>query len=1071
MHLDVRSWFSFHDGVASPEALCEEAFRNGYDTLGMADVDATHGLIRFYRAAVHCGLRPLLGLSLTDPRIYTAKGGESLDPSIAAATVIAADRDGYSEVCALAAARHIDPRFDLGAAIERHSEHCFVITDQPYLLQRLARSLGPKRLRVRVNASYGSTSRARQLQQLKLARSWKLDPVACTDVRFLHPQDQHVHAVLRAIGQNTDLQRVVGVRGRSHYLAAPVELPGYYFDCPEAVANVAALAQRCNVELELDKWLPPISLSESRDACAMLRTLCEHGRRRYVGTNWDGKYAARLDYELGVIEAFGFTEYFLFIHDILEFARRERIPYLGRGSAGNSLVSYLLGITPVDPIEQNLWFERFINKDRKSPPDVDIDFASNRRDEVIRYLQSRWGSERVAMVCTLNCFRSRGAVREVGKVFGLDEREISKVTRQMPSVNAGMLPYVQQQYAEMRGVDLTQEPYRQVIPLAARLDGVPHHVGVHCAGMVVAPTRLTNFTGLQHSAEGLVITQYDMYDIERIGLIKVDILGNCGLQAMDTTLRSLDTRGIHPPVQDWKALVQDERTRRSVAEGRTMGCFYVESSAMLQLQRKLNPDSFEDLTIATSIIRPGVAQSGMMDEYIRRSKGQPQKMKTHWLLEKMLPETHGVMVFQEDVIKVAMELAGLSAVDADMLRRAMSGKSRGTASMAKVRETFIEGCCRRHGIEYLEAAEVWRQVASFSGYSFCKSHSACFSVLSYQVVYLKEYFPAEYMAAVLSHDGGFYSNSAYISECKRMGLKVLLPDVNHSHMDYRAESDRSIRVSLLPIANIRHALKERIVRERERGGHYRSLADFIRRCRPQKGELDILVQCGALDSLGLTRPELQWQTDQEFLPVMRRAGSLALPFDEADRSAALGAGTAAIATDYDAATRLRLEQQHLGMLVSCHPLELVQSPPGVVQAIDLPKHTGRTVRLLGWCIATKRVGIGDRQAVKASLGEPLDESDTDPAGFPSSRDEHVSTAEDLGLVRSEPVAWRSGPGKVMKFMSMEDTTARYELVVFPQVYRSVAHITMYQGPFLVEGVVKNEFGECVVEARNLRLLD
>jgi len=1385
MHLDVRSWYSFHDGVASPAELCAHAAELGFAELGIADIDGTYGLIQFYKAAMKAGVKPILGIALTDltgsaavsaaaqvtgdrlqvtdkpsrseavlrpsgvdeeramhgiaptedgghalphdsglptsdlgPRTSDFRqdgghggpphqdGGQGRPPhhqeAEPAAWVYARDRDGYSELCWLAAWRQgclgegtgnreqgtgkregfRSQDAGLAQVLAERTEHCFVVSDHERLLSHLAPRLGPQRLFVRTDANYGESYRARQIRQLKLAARYGLAPAAMSDVRFLRPQDQAVHHTLRAIGQNATLYTAQGVRPRQHYLAAPTELPGYYYDCPQALATTRRLAERCEVDFELGRWVfPDFPLKGGADPRSVLLQLCERGLSwRGIGGGGAGgspagnagrlaacptDYAARLEMELRVIEQLGYTSYFLAVYDIVREATRRRIPHVGRGSAANSLVSYLLGLTPVDPLRYDMYFERFLNPQRTSPPDIDIDFNWKRRDEILSYVYQRWGSGRVAMISTHVTYRARSAVREVAKVFGLGDAEIGAVSKFLPHIAASDLPSAQRDFPELRGIDFTSEPYCHVLPLASRLDGKPRHLGIHCGGIVIAPTRITDYTGLQRAAKGFVVTQYDMFPVEDVGLIKIDLLGNRSLGVLEDTLASIgreqgtgnregfriqdsgcgagentssgggtppDNDGrrdaaptitsdiglrtsdspvdIHRVISDWEALATDEATVALIREGLTIGCFYIESPGMRQLLRRLRTRTFLDLTAASSVIRPGVAESGMMQEYIRRVRGEAGKMPTHPLMREIMPETHGVMIYQEDVIKVAHRLAGMSLADADLLRRAMSGKLRSQSAMNQIRERFIGGC-EHNGLDIASALEIWRQVASFAGYSFCKAHSASFATLSFQVAYLKAHYPAHFLAAVLSNGGGFYGPRAYLSECERLGLRVLPPDVNFSRLEYTAEKTgnreqgtgnreeqdpvgaasrrppqvgpdsvpvkqiqgsgesyspsapmgrgreeasrlpagsvpcslfpvpfphNAVRVGLAVIKGAGAALLARVVAERERGGLYRSLPDFIRRTRPGLSDLAILIKCGALDSLGLSRPELLWLAQIERKANVRASGgrpSLAaipsgadrrvrhpsrtepsaplespagtralhdqtpLPLDDSARIADFRARIGSTLDGYSEHKLCELELQHLGMLVRRHPLTLfAHLSAGLTCARDLPRHAGRWVRLLGWCIAVKRVDLTHRQSVRDTLELQAEHADR-PEPSPTDErdeldDEREGTAEDLGIVlrapaRQNPVGTasrrppmsgggtppppaESGGRRAMKFMSMEDLTGTFEVTLFADAYARFAHLTRYAGPFLVTGKVEEQFDTYTINATGLQLL-
>lgn len=1220
MHLDVRSCYSFHDGVAPPAELCAHAAELGFTELGVADVDGTYGLIQFYKAALKAGLKPVLGLALTDPEAQAAAGVPA-QPGEPAAWIYARNRQGYSELCWLAAWRQgcledsaeAGPRRrgaaaagaghgSLAAVLSQHTEHCMVVSDREPLLAYLTPRLGPERVYARLDGNYDEAGRARQLRQLKLAARCGLRPLACTDVRFVRPQDQVLHHTLRAIGQNATLYSAAGVRPRQHYLAAPTELPGLYYDCPEALANTRHAAGRCEVDFELGKWVfPDFPLAGGADPCRALLQLCRRGLA-WLGIGGAGRleacpagYTARLEMELAVIEQLGYTSYFLAVYDIVREARRLGIPHVGRGSAANSLVSYLLGLTPVDPLRYDMYFERFLNPQRTSPPDIDIDFNWKRRDEILNYVYQRWGASRVAMISTHVTYRARSAIREVAKVFGLGDAEISAVSKFLPHISASGLPTAQRDFPELRGVDFASEPYCHVLPLASRLDGKPRHLGIHCGGIVIAPGRITDFSGLQRAAKGFVVTQYDMFPVEDVGLIKIDLLGNRSLGVLEDTLASIGRRpplatvsagadrrirhssrsepsaplkspagtqalaDIRRAISDWETLATDPASVAMIREGLTMGCFYIESPGMRQLLRRLRTQTFLDLTAASSVIRPGVAESGMMQEYIRRVRGESAKMPTHPLMREIMPETHGVMIYQEDVIKVAHRAAGMSLADADLLRRAMSGKLRSQAAMNEIRERFIAGC-EGQGIDIASALEIWRQIASFAGYSFCKAHSASFATLSFQVAYLKAHYPAHFMAAVLSNGGGFYGPRAYLSECERLGLRVLPPDVNYSRLEYTAEAAgardegagireagepggrpsrpaaaveaqagtpalhppspcNAVRVGLAVINGVTAALLARSVAERERYGPFRSLPQFIRRTRPGQRDVEVLIKCGALDSLGLTRPELLWlaQIERKAMvqvgsmapadprraaragkppPAASSASPVTLPLDDAGRIADFRERIGSTLDDYDELKLCELELEHLGLLVRRHPLTLfAHYAAGVVNARDLPRYTGRFVRLLGWCIATKRVDLTRRQAVRDTLELQAEHSDrpepspTDEQDEPGS--EREGTAEDLGIVlrpvrplrpnnaavtagataRQGSVAEDSaGYRRAMKFMSMEDLTGTFEVTLFADAYARFAPLTRYSGPFLVTGRVEEQFDTYTVNATALQLL-
>jgi DNA polymerase III alpha subunit len=559
-------------------------------------------------------------------------------------------------------------------------------------------------------------------------------------------------------------------------------------------------------------------------------------------------------------------------------------------------------------------------------------------------------------------------------------------------------------------------------------------------------------------------------------------LGNCGLQAFEGALKNLAKRSIKTPVRDLAAAVCDPATIASISEGRTMGCFYIESPAMRSLLKRLGTSTFEDLTIASSVIRPGVAESGMMQEYIRRTHGMERKLPSHPLMERLLPETKGVMVFQEDVIRVAHEIAGLTPSEGDLLRRAMSGKLRSRERILEMKQRFVAGCISR-GVGPEGAEELWRQTESFSGYSFCKAHSASFATLSFQVAWLKAHYPADFMAAVLSHHGGFYANSAYLSECRRLGLKIFPPDINRSEFDYIADWSRadkagepdSVRVGLSVIAAVRAELLKRIPEERIRNGAYRNLVDFIHRARPQQAELSILIQCGALDSLQLTRPELQWLADSEYAAALR---GLPLPLDDSARLNEFRRSFGGRLRDFDEATRLRMELTHFGMLISRHPLELLPPIPNIVSAAELERYKGARVRMVGVCIARKPVLLSARIRPEGLIALQSSMAD-EPVNARQDDDDELSTAEDIGLahhgwagMQATQPHMKDETLRMMMFMSMEDLSGTFEVTLFEKVYERYAALTREGGTgsiYIISGKVEEQFGTVSLDAETLEL--
>jgi DNA-directed DNA polymerase III PolC len=1044
VHLRVQSCHSHGRGGSTPGALLSRAVSLGYRRLALTDRNGLYGAVDFYRAAREKGIVPILGAEVDDPT----------DPS-RAVTVLAADRGGFTSLCRMVTRRHLEEGFDLVAEAGRLGPGCRLLASREELLAELSAtparpvtyaSIGPRELS-------GDGRPARLLAAR--ARVLGVPVVAAGDVLFAAPGDLPVQRLVRAIGLVTTLERVPPEEAAlpSQHLAPADEMAGRFLPFPGALEAAARLADECAVELDVGVWkYPGAAVPPGETPFSLLWQKAARGLgRRYRPVTPEA--VRRLARELSVIQANGFAPYFLLVDEILAEARRRGMRHVGRGSAANSLVSYLLGFTAVDPLAHDLLFERFMNPARSSPPDIDLDFSWRERDGLLRWVFERYGADRVAMIGTHVTFGPRAALRETARAMGLPPAEIGPVTRRVPHWGVDSLAALPATVPECRDLPFDREPWAGIVALAQAIVGFPRHLSVHPGGIIVAPEPLERWVPLQRAAGGHVVTQYEMHAVEAIGLIKIDLLSQRSLGVLEDCLRGLAAdaaspggvasdgdraaraqRSEHggevagdrtPPgvapfprqtargcslstLEDLAAVGADPAVRAMLREGRTMGIFYVESPAMRSLLRKLGTETFGELTAASSVIRPGVAESGMMDAYISRHRDPGKVTFLHPTLEEVLGETHGVMIYQEDVIRVAHRVAGVSLAEADLLRRAMSGKERSRDGMASLRTRFIAGA-RRNGVPGPVAAELWRQVESFAGYAFCKAHSASYAVLSMQLAWLKVHHPARFMAAVLANGGGFYTPDVYLQECRRMGLRVLPPDVNRSADTYTADGADGVRLGLSCVKGLTRKGIDALLASREADGRFRSPADLRARARLNRAELDALVRCGACDSLGGNRPSL-------LLRMMEaEAGGGALLCEPlAERRPEV--------RDYTLAERCRAEAELLGFPLSAHPLELCRGaiPRGTVSAADLPRLAGRRVRMAGRPISAKRV-----------------------------------------VTRG---------GEAMKFLSLEDLTGTFEAVIFPDVHRRTAAITLDGAPLLLDGLVEESFGVASLTVSGVRRL-
>jgi len=990
VHLQCHSYYSFLRGANSPEALCRKAKELGMTALALTDLNGLYGAVWFWPAAKEAGIQPILGAEVRTDQEQ--------------AVLLVRDKAGYARLCEILTDRHLQEDFSLAQYLQEDRAGLMILSHDLVLLKALVQAGIRRDLYVALPP--GRDDRA----LLKLARELDLLPVATGNVYFAEPDDFALHRLLRAIDLNTTLSRVppAELADPGARLTSAAEIAGRLPHCPSALENAGRVAEECLLsEPPWDRLLfPAFDGLDEEAAVKLLREKCEAGaRERYGGIS--EAVRKRLDHELNVIRQKGFANYFLVVEDIVR-----RFPVTcGRGSAAASIVSYCLKITHVDPIRHHLFFERFLNPGRKDPPDIDVDFPWDERDSVLDYVFAKYGARGAAMVSNHVAFQARAAVREVAKVYGLPEGEIARVTKRMRGFgDAGNAEELVRTHPRFKDLKL-DPPWPEILRLATALEGIPRHLSVHCGGVVIAPGELVRRVPLERAAKGVNIIHWEKDQTEDAGLVKIDLLGNRSLAVIRDALAAIKKNYGREILYTKFNPLDDPATQALLSRGDTLGVFYVESPAMRQLQQKCGTGDFERLVAHSSIIRP--AANDFIREYVRRLHGGSWEPLPP-VLEELLSETFGIMCYQEDVCKVAMALAGFDAVDGDGLRKILSKKRR-TKRLLEYREQFYRGARARGAAEEV-IEKIWEMILSFSGYSFCKPHSASYALVSFKSAWLRAHYPAEFMAAVISNQGGYYSTFAYLSEARRMGLLVLPPDLNASEEAYTAK-DKSLRVGLMQIQGLSRKGREAILREREKNGPFRSFADFLFRVQPAPADGRLLVRAGCFDALepDRTRPALLWQWE-EFRQSRSRAPAASLfapPASPLPRPRA-----------YDEPTLLRHEVETLGFLVSRHPLTLYQAmltPLSWVPARDLRRWIGKRVTTLGWYVTGKLVETKD--------GEP------------------------------------------MEFLSFEDTTAIYEATFFPETYRRFCHLIDRERPYLLEGRVEEDFGAISLTVDWVRFLE
>jgi DNA-directed DNA polymerase III PolC len=999
--LEVHSHFSLLRGVARLPDIVRTARAGGISAVALTDDDALYGAVGFLEMAKEAGIRGILGARLHED---TEEGRRSL-------LTLARDESGYRSISRLVTARRLHPdAFRLTELRAGDVEGAALLVSDPALVEDLEPHLPPGTLHVALPGHP-------RADLVSLAERLRLPPVATwpaywTDRRTGPVLHRTVDAIRRSGLVRDDLPAGTLVPPSAH-LPSAAEMRRAFRGLPEALSNGVRLAERCDVTLtRTSPIFPRFPLPEGESAFSYLWKLCFEGAAaRYRPIRPD--VIRRLEYELTVIEKLGFAEYFLIVWDIVRRARAEGIPAVGRGSAADSLVSYTLGISIVDPIEHDLAFERFLSLSRKDCPDIDVDFAWNRRDEVVEQVYERYGHDRVAMVCTYNTFQGRSAFRDVAKAFGIPPKEVDGLSARLPYMAGGRVARSVAEDPECRRFP-RDRLMRVIVGLADLLDGAPRHLSLHPCGLVVADRPLTDYVPLERSAKGLVVTQYDKDGIEAIGLVKMDLLGQRTLAVLHDAERSLRGRGVEVDLEALDPL--DPATGDLAASGRTIGCFQVESPGMRNLLQMMAARDRRDLTVGLALIRPGPSASGMKEHYVLRRDGEEEFTYLHPALEPVLRETFGVMLYQEDVLRVSQAVAGFTPDEADALRKAMS-RARHPESLAEHRERFVRRAVERD-VTAEVASRIWDQVEGFSAYSFCKAHATTYGHLSWRACWLKAHHPAEFLAAVLSHHGGFYSPREYLEEARRLGVSIRLPDVNRSEVAFTVEDDGAIRVGLLQVKRLRRGRPEGIVEERRRR-LFTSLPDFCRRVPCERHEVEQLVLCGAFDFLDLPRPEMLWRLTLIFDAVKREReglfgrGGLTETAPEVPRL-----------PDYDEARRVEIEAEVLGLTPTAHPVSFYEEEiraKGALPSDRLRERVGRHVRIGGWLVTTRRV--------------------------------------------------RTDAGHAMRFVTLEDLVGVVEIILFPDVYRRFGHLLIGPGPYLVDGRVEDHHGAIVVRGERLAVLD
>ncbi|MFH0755768.1 MAG: DNA polymerase III subunit alpha [Bacteroidota bacterium] len=977
MYLNNHSYYSLRYGTMAVETLVGEAARLGIQAMALTDINNSMGMVDFVKACHEHGIRPIAGIEFRsgDRHLYTG---------------IARNPKGFRELNGFLSYHN-----ESGLALPDRAPplenvwFMYDFSDNPWKEEQLGRGKKMRDGEV-IGVRPGEVNRI-------LSSRWSSDLsrlVVRHPVTFLHERDHALHRHLRAIDHNILLSQLKPrhLADQSEVLISPDLLRCAYDDHPEIRTNSERIVKDCWMDFDFTTVKNKLTFTGTRhDDKVLLEKLAREGMEyRYGPRNKEAQ--RRVKHELEIIDRLGFSSYFLITWDVIRYSMSRGFYHVGRGSGANSIVAYCLRITDVDPIDLDLYFERFINPKRTSPPDFDIDFSWKERDEVLDYIFKRYGRKHTALIGTISTFRDRSIFRELGKVYGLPKEEIDRLVKEPEST--------------LNENHIT----RRIFEAGSLLMDFPNLRSIHAGGVLISEEPLTAYTALDMPPKGFPTTQFDMYVAEALGFEKLDILSQRGIGHIRESAEIIErNRGIRVDVHRVDEFKKDKAVLEQLKTGETNGCFYIESPAMRGLLTKLKCDSYRSLVAASSIIRPGVAQSGMMREYIHRFHQPGDFEYLHPIMEEQLKETFGVMVYQEDVIKVCHHFAGLDLADADVLRRAMSGKYRSRKEFDQIAQRFFDNC-RDRGYSDQLTQEVWRQISSFAGYSFSKAHSASFAVESFQSLYLKVHYPLEFMTAVINNFGGFYRTWVYFNEARRWGATINLPCVNRS--EYKTSiSGKDIFIGFIHLQNLEQQVAVMIIDERSERGDYQSLEDFLERVPAGLEQVVILIRIDAFRFTGRSKKELLWDAHlilgnqkkkdpiRELFPVKKR--EFRLP--ELEQTA--------LENSYD-------EMELLGFSVTIPAFELLQTSfRGKVMARQMLQHLGRKVRMLGNLVTIKYVRTKHHQWMHFGCFLDAEGEFFDVVNFPDSLKRYPYKGQGIYLIYGEITEEFGFPGMTVEKMA------------------------------------------------------
>jgi len=1058
VHLHVHTEYSLLDGACRISELVAQAKKHKMPALAITDHGVMYGAIQFYKEAIRQGVKPIIGCEM-----YVAHQSRFDKSSQRKETpyhliLLVKNNEGYKNLIKLVTLSYLEgfyykPRIDkeilreysngliaLSACLKGEISQC--------ILQKNIKKA--KEVALDFLDIFGEDNFYLELQKngipeqeivnenlIEISQELSIPVVASNDIHYINKEDARAHEILLCIQTATNLSDSKRLKFATDvfYFNSPEEMNKNFAKVPQALENTLRIAEKCNLEIDFRQaQLPEFKVPPEYNINTYLKELCYKGlNERYSEVT--KQLEERLEYELSVIKKMEFEPYFLIVWDFVRYAKEEGIMVgPGRGSAAGSLVAYCLNITNIDPIAYGLLFERFLNPERINMPDFDIDFCYERREEVIEYVSKKYGNDKVAQIITFGTMAARAAVRDVGRALGIPYARVDTIAKMIPWEPNITIEKALKMESRLKDLMKNDEDIKKLIETASSLEGLARHASTHAAGIILSRKPLTDYVPLQKTAEGEICTQYAMAELEELGLLKMDFLGLRTLTVISNALKIIKhTRGEMVDIN--KIPLDDKKVYKMLSKGNCAGIFQLESEGMRDLVKRLKPENIEDITALLALYRPGPLGSGMIEDFINRKKGTIEIKYAHPQLESILKETYGVIVYQEQVMKIASELAGFTLGQADILRKAIGKKQKGV--MEKQRELFIKGA-QKNNIKKNTAVEIFDLIAYFAGYGFNKSHSVSYAFISYQTAYLKTHYTLEYMASLLTSIMGNNDKVAlYIKECRNMNIEILPPDINQSLVNFTVVGGKAIRFGLAAVKNVGEKAIKSIIDEHKRNSNFTSLLDFCQRVDLRvvnKRVIESLIKCGAFDSIGARRSQLlafldvSLKNGQEYQKSKRNGQTSIFDLFEEnnpDKDSGNYQDRLPDISEFSKNELLAMEKEMLGLYISYHPLN------------DYRERLKKIIT----STSIELTNLSDKsRVVLAGVINNLKRKSTKN-------------------------------GNLMAFITLEDLEGTVEIIAFPKVYEKCKEMIKEDEIIITEGHIDVAEGKTKIIAEKISLLE